>query len=148
MKQFFLLSLVLFIVGSTQAQDDALPTKVQAAFDAKYPGVVDPYWGMDNDNYVIEFEFGGNDVVALFSSNGAWVETKQFVEQSAIPTAVMTAASKKYPVGEFYDLYKVLLPGDKTAYDMRTDVETTSYAIRVDATGKIISTVASEIEGY
>lgn len=139
MRKIALFMLMLVFAGFANAQDETLPPKVQASFDAKYPGQEEPYWENKNGLFVFEFEFQEIDLIAYFSASGEWIKTKEYLDELSVPAAITAAIEKKYPDALAYDFYKVTLPGNKTGYELKIDTDTASFNITTDASGNVTS---------
>ncbi|PPK85206.1 hypothetical protein CLV84_2098 [Neolewinella xylanilytica] len=64
-----LFAIALFACGET-AEAVEVPTTVQSAFNAAYPGATDVEWEEDGDAYEVEFMLNGEEMEAEFSALG------------------------------------------------------------------------------
>ncbi len=97
MKKIMLLS--LFVLVSCAAAFSANPPEaVLSAFAQKFPNAQDVDWSKEkNGEWEAEFELpGSNDEIsAVFSSDGRWLETETEIAFSALPAPVRTALQGK-----------------------------------------------------
>lgn len=99
MKNKFIYAL-LGICFMSYAQEDLLPTKVEEAFQLKYPGISLDYWVKKNDLYFIEHDQRKSTFTAVFDRNGTWIETAEIISDFDIPQALSEFIEGQFPFGE------------------------------------------------
>lgn len=91
-------SLVASIVFSACAQKlDAskVPAAVKAAFQKQFPGAI-ATWEKEDGMYEVGFKQNGNEMSALFETNGTMTESEIEINETALPAAVLTYVKENY----------------------------------------------------
>lgn len=97
MKKIMLLSLFALVSCATAFSANP-PEAVLAAFTQKFPNAQDVDWSKEkNGEWEAEFEPpGSNDEIsAVFSSDGRWLETETEIAFSALPAPIQAALQGK-----------------------------------------------------
>ena len=90
-----------------------VPATVQEAFQAEFVDATDVEWEMSNNQYEVEFEKQDDtDYHVLFDASGNMLGQKQEIEETALPTEVVTAIKKDYPDYEVDDAEKLTKDGE------------------------------------
>ena len=116
--KFFVATLMLFVYSlASYAQRDIdisdVPAAVQDAFKAEFANAADVEWEMQDNQYIVEFEMQDDtDYHALFDASGKMISQKQEIEETALPTEVVTAIQKDYPDFEVDDAEKLTKDGE------------------------------------
>ena len=124
--KFLVVTLMLSIYSLTSyAQRDInitdVPAAVQDAFKSEFANATDVEWEMQDNQYIVEFEMQDDtDYHALFDASGNMISQKQEIEETSLPTEVVTAIQKDYPDFEVDDAEKLTKDGE-TYYQVELD---------------------------
>ncbi len=102
-----------------------VPSSVQRAFAAKYPGVT-PRWESQPYGYEAIFQKNGIKYEAEFSQDGRWLETEYEVPENRFSTLVINRVKKEYPG------YKI------TKREIEITPQGTFYEVEVEGGGRQI----------
>ncbi len=100
--KLYLLGLILagFMLQSCDDDDDdrwiTPPNAVQAAFQAKYPGVTVYDWEFEYGLYKAEYRSDGKNYESWFEADGTWVRTESDY-YSPLPQPVQDYLTANYP---------------------------------------------------
>ncbi|MGB0932950.1 MAG: PepSY-like domain-containing protein [Lishizhenia sp.] len=143
-KSILTVALLLGFAIMTRAQD--APKKVTDAFNAKFKNAEYVEWELeDNAEWGAEFEIDGKVFEARFSKEGIWKETAYEIEEIALPKAVKTTLSTKYPKHEIYTSRVVELQ-DSKSYKFELGNDSEMVMLSMDETGKILKTEVEKFE--
>jgi hypothetical protein len=117
-KNIIVLILAIAASLSTIGQSLKIPVVVKAAINTKFPNATNVKWGKENaKEYEAEFKLNNTAVSANFNLDGSWVETETTISANALPTAVATAITKKYPGAAFIITEQIEKAGGKIFYE-------------------------------
>jgi len=103
----------------TQACSVNVSKEVKAAFAAKFPSATRVSWSKENDKSLeAEFKLDGKKVSALFSLNGAWLETEEDVKVELLPAAVKTTMDGQFQNATIKECEKVTKPDNSITYEL------------------------------
>ncbi len=116
--KFFVATLMLTVFSlASYAQRDIdisdVPATVQDAFKAKFADATDVEWEMQDKQYIAEFEMQDDtDYHVLFDAVGKMISQKQEIEETDLPSEVVSAIKKDYPDYEIDDAEKLTKDGE------------------------------------
>lgn len=92
------LILIIFLLVCVKSFAGIVPDKVQAAFDKRFPGVLEINWERQHPNgYQAEFIFKGKTTKSQFSFEGIWMETVTEISTLEFPASVLETLTSFYP---------------------------------------------------
>lgn len=89
-----------------------VPTAVQEAFKAEFANATEVEWETRDNQYEAEFEVNDVDYHALLDASGNMISQKQEIEESELPSEVMTAIRKDFADFEVDDAEKLMKDGE------------------------------------
>lgn len=106
-KAFFILFIGISSVSYAQLVEQSnLPASVKTAFSKKYNGI-DANWMKNHGNYEANFKQDNMNVIAVYSANGKWLQTRQVVKLHTTPPNIMSYMIHYRPKDKISKIYKV-----------------------------------------
>lgn len=140
---------------TTATTDNAMvveaPEPVRTSFETKYPqaanvrwqyhrpDVVDfewdwSGWTLDENDYVVSYNWDGNDYWAWYDQDGNWIGSVNRTDPSNLPSSVSATIKKEYSGNTIVSIDREN-DKDRTAYEIELDNGT---KLLVDENGKIL----------
>jgi len=94
MKKILLIVTVLASL-SVMAQKDA-PASAKSAFAKAYPNATKVKWEKEDGNFEVTFEDKGNEMSAIYSPNGVFMEIEHEMKVAELPASVSTYMKTHY----------------------------------------------------
>lgn len=88
-------SLFMISVHAQNVKESNVPAAVKNSFAQKFPGSV-AKWGKEDNNFEAEFKRDGNNMSALFESNGTMLESEVDIKVSDLPRKVLDYVKLHY----------------------------------------------------
>lgn len=140
-KSFLVFSLVVALISlqgiNLAAQDDEVPTAVQATFNTMYPNAIDAYWEQDGEEYLATFTADEYSIDATFLEDGTWQQSITSLEFEDLPTAAITLLNKDFDAASYYNISKIEVP-DKVQYSVNLETDTQYVNIVFDTAGQLV----------
>lgn len=140
-KSFLVFSLVVALISlqgiNLAAQDEEVPTAVQATFNTMYPEVIDVYWEQDGEEYLASFITEENSVDATFLEDGTWQQSITSLELEDLPTAAVTLLNKDFETANYYNISKIEIPA-KVQYAVSFETDTQYITMLFDPAGQLV----------
>lgn len=114
-----LLACLLFTNAAVFAQRltySKAPDAVRIAFSKQFPGINDPRWEVEGDDYEAHFRHDGQVVSALFDKSGTWKETERKISIKSLPADAKLYIEKNYSGRNARTAAVIKLPGGATNY--------------------------------
>ncbi|MFT6503234.1 MAG: putative lipoprotein NlpE involved in copper resistance [Crocinitomicaceae bacterium] len=128
----------LGIVSCAQETSSETPTKVEDAFNAKFPKAKHVEWEKENDTeWEAEFKLNGTDYSANFSDEGVWKETEHGIKIKQLPEAIQNTLSSEFSEYKIEEAEMVESP-DFSGYEVEIEKGEESMEVVFDQAGKII----------
>lgn len=140
-KSFLVFSLVVALISlqgiNLAAQDEEVPTAVQATFNTMYPNAIDAYWEQDGEEYLATFTADEYSIDATFLEDGTWQQSITSLEFEDLPTAAITLLNKDFKAVSYYNTSKIEVP-DNIQYSVNFETDTQYVTIIFDAAGQLV----------
>ena len=161
-KNFFAVAAITILAacGSPyRATDTAVvvPVDMQASFSSQYPGatnvVCSPYdanvvlpidweltgWSpLDNNDYVVRFNYQNDDYYAWYDKDGTWIGTAYVMKDyTNMPSAINTTLTSQFPGYNITSVNREFQK-DKVAYEILLSNGTSKAKVLIDGNGNII----------
>lgn len=142
MKKYFLVFSLLVAFTSFQgvtlsAQDEEIPTAIQATFNTMYPEIADVYWEQDGEEYLASFSKDDYAVDATFLNDGTWQQSITSLEVEDLPEHAQALLKKDFSVESFYNVTKIETPA-QVEYSVNFETEKQYINLVFDTAGKLI----------
>jgi len=142
MKKNLLISSLLVVLISFQgitllAQDEEIPTAVQATFNTMYPNAIDAYWEQDGEEYLATFAFGEKSIDATFLEDGTWQQSVISLEFEDLPAAAITLLDKDFKTASYFSISRVQIPA-QVQYSVSFETDTQYVTIIFDTAGQLV----------
>ena len=130
---------MISIVGSTLVScAQGIPTKIQDAFNAKFPNAKFIKWDKENDSeWEAEFKVDGVEHSANFSENGTWKETEFEIKKNQLPPAVKETLERDFSGYEIESAEMTETP-ELIAYEVEIEKGEETMEVVIDGNGKVI----------
>ena len=140
MKQVILITACIFAIATAGiSQKVDVPPSVTKAFGDKFPTATNVKWEKENKTELeINFKMNNSDVSANFKLDGSWVETETTIPTSALPAAINSAITKKYPNATFERTEKIEKPGGKVLYEANIKVNGKKKELELNEDGSFV----------
>jgi len=143
MKKTMLLVALLY-AGVVCAQQ--IPTNAKTFFDKKYPTAESVSWTETSEGYQVEFETDIHSPVATFNKQGAWLETRTYLEEEEIPSPIQSWYYEKHADGSIESAEK-LERKDGTYYELTIEEDEDIFLFTFSKEGKVLKTIKlAEVE--
>ena len=140
-KSFLVFSLVVAIISlqgiNLMAQDEEVPTAVQATFNTMYPAATDIFWEQDGEEYLATFTQDEYSVDATFFEDGTWQQSITGLEVEDLPTAAIALLKKDFKIESYYNVSKIEVP-DNVQYSVNFETDTQYVNLIFDTTGQLV----------
>lgn len=140
-KSLLFFSLVIAIISfqgiTLSAQDEEVPTAIQATFNTMYPEVTDVYWEQDGEEYLASFAKDDYAVDATFLEDGTWQQSITSLEVEDLPENAQVLLKKDFTVESYYNTTKVETP-TSVEYSVNFETEKQYVNLIFDTNGKLI----------
>ena len=149
MKKTITMMALLVGLGMVSCSEEAsseTPTKVEDAFNTKFPNAKSVEWEKENDTeWEAEFKLDGVDYSANFSNEGVWKETEHGIKIKELPEAVQSTLSSEFSEYKIEEAETVETP-DFSGYEVEIEKGEESMEIVFDEAGKVIKKKIKEEE--
>ena len=138
MKKMFFIGLILATIPAfAQKLDDSkVPAPVKKAFTENFAGATAIKWEKENGIYEVGFKQNNQNKSATFAPDGAWMETEQSIEISAVPPSATAYIAKNYKGEKLKEAAKLKLANGEIHYE----AEVNGLDIIFDEKGDFIKT--------
>jgi len=136
MKKILAVAIVSICTSSLFAQD--VPSEVSKAFKTKFPTIKEVEWMEGEDGYDADFYVGNENKLASFDGKGNWLQTQTTLEEDKYPAVITKAVKAKYAGAEIESV-QMIETKSETFYNVNAGNSKASYTIKLDKTGKILS---------
>lgn len=137
MKKFMMLFTLVAAIGFSacgqKLNDSKVPAAVKAAF-VKHFSNVSVKWEMEGVNYEANFTRKGNEMSAVFDSNGNMMESEVEIKTAELPAAVIDYVKSHYGPAKIKEAAKITKADGKIIYE----AEVKGSALLFDATGAFL----------
>lgn len=144
MKTLSVVLLLLFCSVSVHAQD--VPAAVEKAFQQQFAKAESVVWDeLEEGEFTATFVLKNVEMSVRYDSEGAWLSSTLFLEDTDVPSAVQKAVAKQFPEYDMYDVVRVEDPKGKY-YEMTLESEDNALVVQVSEAGKILKKEAIAVD--
>lgn len=134
--------ILAFVLMQFVAMAVDVPPTVEQNFKSKYPTATDVEWyDEDGGNFAAYFMVNDQSKTAIFGANGAWSETKTFIDESELPAILSKAVKSKYANAEITGVTMIELPQAPNQFEISAMANDTNYLLTYDEKGQLLKTL-------
>lgn len=90
-----LISLFAFSACAQKLDASNVPAAVKISFEKQFSGAT-ATWEKEDGMYEVNFKHNGNEMSALFETNGTMTESEMEIKEKDLPAAVLTYVKENY----------------------------------------------------
>ncbi len=133
------ITLTTLLVGTTlMSFAQSTPTKVQDAFNTKFPNAKSVEWEKENDTeWEAEFKLNGIEYSANFGTDGTWKETEHEIKVNELPENVKNTLANEFSEYEIEEA-EMVETSDFNGYEVEIEKGEETMEVVFDKSGKVI----------
>jgi hypothetical protein len=145
MKKIILLAAIaISTVGCAQSKEKKeVPKVVTEAFAKEYPNTK-VAWDIEDDGFEAEFKLNGKDASADYDKNGNKLATEIEVNESELPSSVLTYLKTNYPKNKIKETAKIIDSKNVVTYEAEIKIDGKNSDLLFDANGSFLKIVEGD----
>jgi hypothetical protein len=145
MKKVILLAgIAISSASCAQSKENKeVPKVVSEAFAKEYPNTK-VEWDIEDDGFEAEFKLNGKDASADYDKNGNKLAIEIEVNESELPTSVLTYIKTNYPNQKIKESAKITDSKNVVTYEAEIKIDGKKSDLIFDTNGKLIEILKEE----
>lgn len=145
MKKVILLAgIAISSASCAQSKENkVVPKVVSEAFAKEYPNTK-VEWDIEDDGFEAEFKLNGKDASADYDKNGNKLAIEIEVNESELPTSVLTYIKTNYPNQKIKESAKITDSKNVVTYEAEIKIDGKKSDLIFDTNGKLIEILKEE----
>ena len=145
MKKVILLAgIAISSASCAQSKENkVVPKVVSEAFAKEYPNTK-VEWDIEDDGFEAEFKLNGTDASADYDKNGNKLAIEIEVNESELPTSVLTYIKTNYPNQKIKESAKITDSKNVVTYEAEIKIDGKKSDLIFDTNGKLIEILKEE----
>ena len=145
MKKVILLAgIAISSASCAQSKENkVVPKVVSEAFAKEYPNTK-VEWDIEDDGFEAEFKLNGKDASADYDKNGNKLAIEIEVNESELPTSVLTYIKTNYPNQKIKESAKITDSTNVVTYEAEIKIDGKKSDLIFDTNGKLIEILKEE----
>lgn len=121
-------------VMAQKINSSKVPAVVKASFEKAYPGIKTVKWEKEKGDFEAGFKQGGNEMSAVFQSDGTQLESEMAIKSASLPATVIAYVKQNYKGAAIKEAAKITKANGEVNYE----AEVKGKDLLFDNTGKFI----------
>ena len=121
-------------VMAQKINSSKVPAVVKASFEKAYLGIKTVKWEKEKGDFEAGFKQGGNEMSAVFQSDGTQLESEMAIKSASLPASVIAYVKQNYKGAAIKEAAKITKANGEVNYE----AEVKGKDLLFDNTGKFI----------